>query len=197
MTHVNIGGINYGWPPKVSLSFNKIKCVSIDYVWPYPIGIGQHLCASKRKHYEVVNSSSEGPTPSRLEGGQKFHKKIHNILQNFTRISQSWQWCHQTRDVFIDNNVTNSKVANKYQKLKLAINALKKTKVGQNQNPIDQVFKSRENQRHVHAEPRKTLTTKAIEGPLGTDMITHSNSRQNTPSKRTMENLGMIDAKVS
>lgn len=76
MTHA-IGGKYFDWPPKVSLTFNNIKCASIDDVWPYPIGRGQPLCASKRLRYKVVNSSSEGPTPSRLEGGQS--QKLHVI----------------------------------------------------------------------------------------------------------------------
>jgi len=111
---------------------------------------------------------------------------------------------------FIDDNVTNSRVASRVQKLKLAINALNKKQAGKTKSqPAGRKqateqegagssrIQIKRNPRPIPADSRRTSATEATEAPSGSDMVTPTNSRQNTPSKRTRESSGMTELNAS
>lgn len=103
-----------------------------------------------------------------------------------------------------------SRVASKFQILKLAINALNNTKLGKTNTQLTEhkhatkhvgIGSSRNQTQNkskvVLAESRRTLATEAMKGLAEIDMVTPSNNRQITSSKKTRENSRIIDADVS
>ena len=111
---------------------------------------------------------------------------------------------------FLDDNITNSRVASRIQKMKLAINALNKTKQGKAKSNVTGRKQTAEQegagssriqlQRKPRSIPADSRVTPASEAaPAGTDsnMVTPSNSRQNTPSKRSRESSVTTDFHAS
>ena len=111
---------------------------------------------------------------------------------------------------FIDDNVSNTRVASRFQKLKLAVNAQNKAKATKTKTPVAGRRQAAEQEgagssriqiqrkpRPIPADSRRTSTTEATEAPSGSEMVTPTNSRQNTPSKRSRESSVTTDTNVS
>ena len=109
--------------------------------------------------------------------------------------------------IFIDESVANTKVASRFQKLKLAVNALNKTKQGKTktQQTVRRQATDQEGAgssriqtvRKPRAVPAESRQPSATETPTDSNVQTPSNSRQTTPSKRARESSGMTDELVS
>ena len=111
---------------------------------------------------------------------------------------------------FIDDNITNTRVASRFQKLKLAVNAINKTKptkakttVTVRRQATDQEgagssgIKLRRKPRAIPADSRRTSVSEATDAPTGSEQVTPSNSRQNTPSKRSRDSSVTTDTNAS
>ena len=210
-TYVPKDGIVLKWSVQV------VKAQQYKIVFVVKVGTHDNFTWTTVSTWEVATAQALGEyvdvvlVNSAMENAHVF---MHQFSESFdaTYAKETCVDPHiiQPETFFIDNNVANSKVASRFQKLRLAINALNKPKQSKSKGQLPGRRQATEQEgagssripaqrvpRTIPSESRRDSATESTQVPADSGMVTPSTSRQNTPSKRTRETSGMTDVNVS
>lgn len=195
-------------------SLQVVKAAQLKILFVLKVGTVEQFTWTPLTGWEVASVLAVGDyVDVVLENSamQNTHMFMHQFIEPFdpayVRESCVDADALKPESIFIDDSIANTKAASRFQKLKLAVNAINKAKQSK-AKPQQTVRRQAADQegagssriviaRKPRAVPAESRRTAGTETPANSDLQTPSQSRKTTPSKRPRESSGMTDELVS